>query len=95
MVIIAGIVVAGAALFVLAPLLGWGALPAFESGAAAVGAQRDQLLRQRQEILAAIKDLDLEFELGKLTREDHQQARERLAAEAFALYGRLDEDPRE
>ncbi len=91
MVIVAAIVIAGAALFVLSPLLGWGAHPAFETAASAQGAARDELLRRRQEILAGIKDLDLEYELGKLTREDHHQARERLAAEAFALYRRLDE----
>ena len=95
MVILAGIVVAGAALFVLSPLLGWGTRPAFETPTMATGALRDELLSKRQEILASIKDLDLEYELGKLTKEDHHQTRERLAAEAVALYRRLDEDPAE
>lgn len=93
MVILAGIVVAGAALFVLSPLLGWGTRPAFDAPSAATGARRDELLSKRQEILHSIKDLDLEYELGKLTREDHQRTRGRLEAEAIALYRRLDEDP--
>ena len=92
MVILAGIVVAAAALFVVSPLLGWGTHPAFETEAVAAGAQRDELLARRQEVLAAIKDLDLEYALGKLTQEDHHQTRERLVAEAFALYRRLDGD---
>ena len=95
MVIVAGFVVAAAALFVLSPLLGWGARPAFETPSAAKDARRDALLARRQEILAGIKDLDLEFELGKLTQEDHHRTRERLAAEAIAIYRRLDEDPPE
>lgn len=95
MVILAGIVIASALLFVLSPLLGWGVRPAFDTQPALEGKLRDDLLLRRQEILASIKDLDLEYTLGKLTKEDHLQTRERLAAEAIALYRRLDEEPRE
>jgi hypothetical protein len=95
MVILSGFVVAAAALFVLAPLLGWGASAAFDSPESRKADRREELLRRRQEILAGIKDLDLEYEVGKLTREDHEAARERLSAEAVEIYRHLDEDARE
>lgn len=92
MVILAGLVVALAVLFVLAPLLGWGDDPAFETEDARAAGERDALLHRRQQILAGIKDLELEYAVGKLTREDFDRTREALGAEAVEVYRRLDED---
>lgn len=89
MIFLSALVVAGATLYILAPLLGWGATPAFETGDAARGAQ-EELLERRRELLAGIKDLDLEFEVGKLTREDYDQIRERLSQQAVEIYRELD-----
>jgi len=91
-VILAGLVVAGTALFVLAPLLGWGAEPAFETADSAAASRREELMRRRQEMLAGIKDLELEYAVGKLTREDFEQTRARLSSEAVNIYRHLDED---
>jgi len=84
--------VAGAvALFILSPLLGWGAAPAFD--AASPGSDRKrELLEQRQETLAALRDLQMEFEVGKLTREDYEQTRERLTLHAVEIYREMDKD---
>ena len=90
MILLSALVAAGAVLFILAPLLGWGVTPAFDL-AGSTG-RRDELLRQRQEILAGLKDLDLEYEVGKLTREDYEQTRERLSGQAIEIYREMDRD---
>ena len=94
MVILAGLVAAAAILFVAGPLLGWGGRPAFEDVPTGREPEREALLHRRQEVLHSIKDLDMEYALGKLTREDHQHIRDTLTAEALTLYRRLDDDPK-
>ncbi|HEY3176504.1 MAG TPA: hypothetical protein VGK94_12180 [Candidatus Polarisedimenticolia bacterium] len=89
MILLSGLVLAGATLYILAPLLGWGVSPAFETETAARGRQ-EELLARRRELLGGIKDLDLEFEVGKLTREDYDQIRERLSQQAVEIYRELD-----
>jgi hypothetical protein len=89
MILLTAIVAGAAALFILAPLLGWGVSPAFESAATAT--PRDQeLLRQRQEILAGIKDLEFEYAVGKLTKEDFERTREGLSEQAIEIYRQMD-----
>lgn len=92
MILLSGLVAAGTVLFILAPLLGWGVTPAFDLAGSA--SRKEELLRQRQEILSSLKDLDLEFEVGKLTREDYDQTRERLSAQAIEIYREMDRDVR-
>ena len=92
MILLSGLVAAGTVLFIIAPLLGWGVTPAFDLAGAAI--RKDELLRQRQEILAGLKDLDLEYEVGKLTREDYEQSRERLSIQAIEIYREMDQDVR-
>jgi len=94
MMILSAAVAGVAALFVLAPLLGWGAAPAFDPPAAAKAGLKEEMLRQRQEILVGIKDLDLEYEVGKLTKEDYEKTRERLAQQAVEIYRQMDKDDR-
>lgn len=84
---VAGVVV----LYIIAPLLGWSSLPAFDQQRA-TDERKDDLLRQRQEILAGIKDLDLEYEVGKLTREDYEKTRQTLTAQAVEIYRQMDRD---
>ena len=92
MILLSAFVAAGTVLFIIAPLLGWGVTPAFDLTGSS--SRRDELLRQRQEILAGLKDLDLEFEVGKLTREDFEQTRERLSGQAIEVYREMDRDVR-
>jgi hypothetical protein len=79
----------GAATFwILAPLLGWS-----EESATGipVNPENADLLATRQEILSAIKDLEMEFQVGKLTEEDFRLTREQLAREAVELFKRMDQ----
>jgi hypothetical protein len=92
-ILLSALVAATAALYILAPLLGWGSTPAFETGAAFRG-KREELLDRRREILAGIKDLDLEYEVGKLTPEDYEQIRESLSLQAIEIYRELDRHAR-
>lgn len=78
-------------LYVLAPLLGW-TRPDEEHTDAAAEAQED-LLATRRELLSSIKDLEMEHQVGKLTHEDFEETRERLAREAVEVLRKLDEKP--
>ena len=92
MILLTAVVVSAAILFVLAPLLGWGVGErdaTFETSTPAATRQAE-LLHQRREILASIRDLDLEYEVGKLTREDFEQAREHLTRQAVEIYRQMD-----
>jgi len=92
MLVLAVLLTGLTALFVFAPLLGWGGdAPAFDDLSAAAGREEDAL-RRRQEILASIKDLELEYEVGKLTKEDYEQIRERLSGDAIDIYRQMDRD---
>ena len=93
MIILTAVVVCASLLFILAPLLGWGALEAFEIGTPSSNRQAE-LLSQRQEILAGIRDLELEYEVGKLTKEDFDQARELLTRQAVDIYRQMDANGR-
>lgn len=79
------------AVFVLRPLVE-------TSGAKATHAQsnaeengtREALLRQRDAIYAAIRELDFDFRLGKISEEDYHPQRERLALQGVAILKQLD-----
>ncbi len=75
-------------LWVLAPLLGW-TRP--EEAPDPRREEQEDLLAARREILASIKDLEMESQVGKLTPEDYEQTRERLSQEAVEVLRRLDE----
>ena len=89
MIILTAAVVGSAILFILAPLLGWGATDAFEK-ATDGSTRRAELMSQRQEILASLADLEFEFEVGKLTKEDFERTRERLTQQAVEIYRQMD-----
>ena len=89
MIILTAVVVGTAILFILAPLLGWGASGAFET-ATGESTRRAELIAQRQEILSSLADLNLEFEVGKLTKEDFERTRERLTQQAVEIYRQID-----
>ncbi len=90
MIILSAFVAGCAALYVLAPLLGWQSAPAFPDEATLGRSSREELLRERREILAAIKDLEMEYEVGKLTREDYTRTREQMAQQALEIYRKMD-----
>lgn len=79
------------AVFVLRPLVE-------KSGARATHARsnakengtREVLLRQRDAIYAAIRELDFDFRLGKISEEDYRPQREQLALQGVAILKQLD-----
>ena len=85
---IAAAILAATTLWVLAPLFGWGD-PATERHDLAA-AEREDLLKSRQERLGAIKDLEQEYRIGKLTKEDFEETRETLAREAVEVLKQID-----
>jgi len=54
------------------------------------GSDRD-LLSRRHAVLAAIRELDFDHEAGKLSDDDHKEARERLRDEAKRVMKAIDE----
>lgn len=85
--IFAAALLAGTVLWVLGPLLGWGGAEELRPPAAA---EQEGLLEARRQTLASMKDLDMEYRLGKLTPEDYQETRERLAREAVDILKQID-----
>lgn len=53
--------------------------------------RRDALLRRKENVYAAIKDLEFEFRTGKLSPADHAELRERYRAEALEILQELEE----
>jgi hypothetical protein len=80
-------VVLAVAVFVAAPLFG-----AVEMAAAvATPSERDRWERQKRQALAAIKETELDYQMGKLSDEDYGRMRERFeqqALEAMAVLER-------
>lgn len=91
MLFLSALVGGAAALFILGPLLGWGAAPAFDPEGEAEDA-RTGLLERRSQVLASIKDLEMEFAVGKLTLEDFEEAKAELSREAVEIYRRMEQD---
>lgn len=80
-------IIGGTTLWVLAPLLGW---TSEEEVLDAAAEEQEKLLAARRELLASIKDLEMEHQVGKLTREDYEETREKLTREAVEVLRRLD-----
>ena len=56
----------------------------------------DRLIREKDQVLNEIKDIDLDFGLGKLDQSDYEELRNRYRARAAGLIERIDlynEDP--
>ncbi len=87
--IAAAVLLGATTLWVLAPLLGWTRQE--EEARDPRREEQESLLAARREILASIKDLEMEAQVGKLTPEDYEQTRERLSQEAVEVLRRLDE----
>ena len=77
-------------LWVLAPRLGW--TRGEPEPLDAAGAEREELRSSHRQILASIKDLEMEYRVGKLTQEDFQETRERLTREAVDTLRRIDRE---
>jgi hypothetical protein len=57
-------------------------------------AARRELTAERDEVLAAIRDADLDLAMGKITTEDHSDLRRSLENRAVAILARLESGAR-
>ncbi len=79
-------VVLAVAVFVAAPLFGAPDIAA----AAATPSERDRWERQKRQALAAIKETELDYQMGKLSDEDYGRMRERFEQQALEALAALD-----
>jgi hypothetical protein len=89
-----GAVLVGIALLVL--VVAYVARPLFErqaerhSGHAGSNGRQAQLIDRRDAIYAVIRELDTDFQTGKITEEDYQAQRQRYVTEGVSLLKQLD-----
>jgi hypothetical protein len=79
-------VVLAVAIFVAAPLFG----APETTVAAGVPSERDRWERQKRQALAAIKETELDYEMGKLSDEDFARMRERVERQALEALAALE-----
>lgn len=80
-----------ASVFVAAPLFGGRETVDPESDAAS---ERERLERQKRQALAAIKEAELDFEMGKLSDDDLARMRARFEAQALEAMAALERKER-
>jgi hypothetical protein len=56
-----------------------------------ISSEKENLEFRKEEILAAISDLEYDFEMKKITEADYLQLKENLTREAFQVMKKLDE----
>jgi hypothetical protein len=74
------------AVFVAAPLFGVPEMAAL----AAIPGDRDRWERQKRQALAAIKETELDYQMGKLSDEDFGRMRERFEQQALEALAALE-----
>jgi hypothetical protein len=84
------VVIVSVALFVSAPLFASGDL----AERRAAPSERDHWERQKRQALAAIKEVELDHEMGKLSGEDFDAMRGRFEAQALEAMAALDQEER-
>jgi hypothetical protein len=76
------------ALYVVYPLLAFGRRPPVPAPNAAAG---QPLLERKEQLYAAIKELEFDQELGKVASADYEHLRRELESEALELIRQLDQ----
>jgi hypothetical protein len=79
-------VILALAVFVAAPLMG----PAEASPEAAAPSEPDRWERQKRQALAAIKETELDYRMGKLSDEDFARMRARFEGQALEAMAALE-----
>ena len=75
--LILGVIIVALAVLVVAwPFLGLGRERTSASDKSKLNGEMERLLAEREVVYATIRDLDFDYETGKLTEEDYQQQRE-------------------
>jgi len=90
-VMLGAVLVLAVALFVAAPLF----QPLRESPEDADGGARERWLRQKRQALEAIKDIELDHRMGKLSDDDLIAMRRRFEAQALEAMAALEREERQ
>ncbi|RIL11316.1 MAG: hypothetical protein DCC75_02565 [Proteobacteria bacterium] len=61
-----------------------------EESAAARSTERGRMLARKEQLLQALKDLDLDNQTGKISTEDYIGSRSQMTSELAELYAALD-----
>jgi hypothetical protein len=80
------VVIVAAAVFVAAPLF----RPALGATAPDAGSERERWERQKRQAVLAIKEAELDHQMGKLSDEDLAQMRARFEAQALEAMAALE-----
>ncbi len=59
----------------------------------AVNHRAEELESRKAQIYAAIKDIDFDFQMGKLSKEDYEQLRSQYKSQAVGLLKQVDQMP--
>lgn len=91
-------IVVTAGLLIVLLVAAWVAAPLFGApermDPAAEPSARDRWEREKRQALAAIKETELDFEMGKLSEEDYARMRTRFESRAIEAMEALDRTPR-
>ncbi len=68
----------------------WRRRVALEGVTNGVSSHLADLLAQRDNLLSAIKDIEFDYEMGKISREDFEQIQEQYRQQAIELFKRID-----
>ncbi len=77
-------------IFVAWPFLGLGRERAVAAEKSKLNGEMERLVAEREAVFAVIRDLDFDYETGKLTDEDYQQQRETWVARGVAVLKAID-----
>ncbi|MBN2470078.1 MAG: hypothetical protein JXN59_05065 [Anaerolineae bacterium] len=89
--LILGLIIVILSLLVVAwPFLGWGRERAVPAEKNKLNGEMERLVSEREAIYAVIRDLDFDYETGKLTDEDYQQQRETWVARGVTVLKAID-----
>lgn len=84
------IIVVLSLVFVAWPFLGLGRERTAAAEKSKLNGEMERLVAEREAIYAVIRDLDFDYETGKLTDEDYQQQRETWVARGVAVLKAID-----
>jgi hypothetical protein len=86
--IIAPILFIAAIIYVAYPLVSDRVLLSFGD---AGGSRREQLLNEKDEVISSLKDIEMDYRMGKLSLQDYTQLRVDFERRAADILKRLDE----
>ena len=86
-----GLLALGVLAYMISPMLdGSGRRPGFARSAGFAGSRRDDLLKKKDFIYSSIRELNIDYNMGKLAAADHEALRQEYMKEASDVLDELD-----